>query len=79
MLDNTSLSTSNYDATLEGWAGQSVHSGLTFGASDLTYDAVGAVARNTLTSSPDDWTIQYDSEDAPSERPKPLAAAPGDA
>jgi surface protein len=65
MLDNTSLSTGNYDATLVGWANQTVPSGLTFGASDLTYDVYGAAARNTLTSSPDDWIIQYDSEVAP--------------
>jgi surface protein len=69
MLDNTSLSTSNYDATLEGWANQSVHSGLTLGASGLTYDAAGAAARNTLTSSPDDWTIQGDSDVTPPSAP----------
>lgn len=69
MLDDTSLSTSNYDATLEGWAGESVQPGLTLGASDLTYDAAGAVARNILTSPPDDWTILNDSEVGPSNVP----------
>ncbi len=78
MLDDTALSTGNYDATLVGWAGESVHSGLTLGASDLVYDAAGASARGTLTSPPDDWTIEYDSE-APlptgsSASPQPQAA-----
>ena len=37
MLDNTALSINNYDATLVGWAAQSLQSGANFGALNLYY------------------------------------------
>ena len=61
MLDGTALSVANYDATLTGWASQSVKSAVPLGASGLTYSSTGATARNTLSSSPDSWAITGDS------------------
>jgi gliding motility-associated-like protein len=54
MLDNSNLSSSNYDATLIGWADdnggtQTIPSGITLGAAGLNYCSAVA-ARNTLTS-----------------------------
>jgi surface protein len=60
MFSSTPLSIANYDATLNGWAGQTVHSGVALGAANLTYDASGTLARNTLTGAPDSWTITGD-------------------
>ena len=56
-LDYTSLSTDNFDATLAGWADETVLPDLTLGAADLTYDLNGQAGFDTLTSAPDDWTI----------------------
>ncbi|MDH2902728.1 MAG: BspA family leucine-rich repeat surface protein, partial [Actinomycetota bacterium] len=61
MLSSTGLSTANYDATLNGWANQSVKSRVALDATGLTYDAAGVTARNTLTGSSDLWTITGDS------------------
>ncbi|NBC64796.1 MAG: BspA family leucine-rich repeat surface protein, partial [Bacteroidetes bacterium] len=56
MLNNTGLSTENYDNTLIGWSAQPVKSGVNLGASGLTYcDA--ADDRQSLTDSPNNWTI----------------------
>jgi surface protein len=55
MLDGTAISTDNYDATLAGWAAQTVQSGVTLGAAGLTY--CNSVARNKLTSAPNNWSI----------------------
>ena len=58
-LDDTSLSTANFDATLTGWAAQTVIPNLALGALGLTFDTNGSAAYDTLTSAPDDWTIEY--------------------
>ncbi len=58
MLDNSGLSTANYEATLNGWAPQTVQSNVVLGAAGLTYcDATG---RDILTNSPNNWTINGD-------------------
>ncbi|WP_167571860.1 BspA family leucine-rich repeat surface protein [Aquimarina algiphila] len=58
MLNDTGLSTANYDATLIGWAENSnTPSGLDLGASSLTY-CLGEAARNILTDAGRlNWTI----------------------
>ena len=55
MLDQTSLSTDNYDSTLIGWSGQTVQQDVTLGASGLTY-CLGSDSRNSLTTT-NGWTI----------------------
>ncbi len=60
MLNNCGMSTTNYEATLAGWAGQSV-TGRSLGASGLRY--CNTTNRTTLTTTPRNWTI---SGDAPS-------------
>ena len=57
MLGNTSLSTANYDAMLNGWASSSVRPGVNFGVGNTRYSSAGAAARSTLTSSPKSWVI----------------------
>ncbi|MCP3952001.1 MAG: BspA family leucine-rich repeat surface protein, partial [Desulfobacterales bacterium] len=59
MLDNTNLSISNYDATLTGWAAQTVQSGVTLGASGLQY-SLSIADRQSLIDD-DGWTIIGDS------------------
>ncbi|MCP5059627.1 MAG: BspA family leucine-rich repeat surface protein, partial [bacterium] len=60
MLDDTNLSISNYDATLSGWAAQTVQSGVTLGASGLHY-SLSVADRQSLI---DDhgWTIIGDTQ-----------------
>lgn len=50
MFASTTLSTANYDATLIGWASQSLNSGLSINFGNARYTAGGAAeaARNTL-------------------------------
>ncbi|MCP3878464.1 MAG: DUF285 domain-containing protein, partial [Sulfitobacter sp.] len=60
MLDNTNLSISNYDATLSGWAAQTVQSGVTLGASGLQY-SLSAAERQSLIDD-DAWTISGDTQ-----------------
>jgi surface protein len=48
MLDWTSLSITNYDATLIGWAGQTVQHNVALGAAGRNYSSAGEVARNFL-------------------------------
>ncbi|MCP3855062.1 MAG: BspA family leucine-rich repeat surface protein, partial [Actinomycetia bacterium] len=60
MLDNTNLSISNYDATLSGWAAQTVQSGVTLGASGLQY-SLSAADRQSLIDD-DGWTIIGDTQ-----------------
>ena len=57
-LSGATLSTANYDATLIGWAAQTVRSGLTcdFGNSQYTAGGVAEAARNTLINTYG-WTI----------------------
>jgi len=59
MLNNSGLSIANYDATLIGWAGQTVQTGVNLGATGLQYCA-GAAARATLTGAPNNWVITGD-------------------
>ena len=60
-LDNTAMSTTNYDATLVGWADdnggmETVPSGITLGASGLTYTGASQEAREFLENTRG-WTI----------------------
>jgi surface protein len=64
MLNGCGMNTVNYDATLIGWAGQTVQAGVTLGANGRTYcNAVSA--RNTLTSAPNNWIISGDAIESP--------------
>ncbi len=56
VLSNSGLSTLNYDATLIGWASQTVQPGLTLGADGLTY-CLSDAARTVLLNAPNSWTI----------------------
>ena len=58
MFKTTTLSTANYDATLIGWAAQSLNSNLSIDFGNATYTAGGAAesARNTLINT-FGWTI----------------------
>ena len=61
MFSYTSLSTSNYDAILQGWAAQDVKSGVAFYSNgDITY-CEAENARNTLINTYD-WTINGDAK-----------------
>ncbi|WP_375559722.1 BspA family leucine-rich repeat surface protein [Bernardetia sp. OM2101] len=59
MLNNSGLNTTNYDATLIDWAGQTLRPNVTLGATALTY-CTAVTERNTLTSAPNNWTITGD-------------------
>ena len=63
MLNNSGLSVANYDATLIGWAGQSVQPNVSLGADGLEYCA-GEAARQSLIDPPNDWTITGDALEA---------------
>ncbi|NJL13444.1 MAG: BspA family leucine-rich repeat surface protein [Microscillaceae bacterium] len=65
MLDNCGMSLANYDATLIGWAAQTVQANVTLGALNLSYCA-GEPARNTLIGAPNNWTINGDNLSCPS-------------
>ncbi|MDY8138034.1 BspA family leucine-rich repeat surface protein [Aquimarina sp. 2201CG5-10] len=61
LLNNAGMSTSNYDATLIGWAtldaGETqIPTGMSLGAMGITY-CLGETARNVLTSAPYNWNI----------------------
>ena len=58
MLGNSGLSTANYDATLTGWAAQSVQSGVVLGADGLTY--CQAEADRQALIDVHNWTISGD-------------------
>ncbi|MEO9482595.1 MAG: BspA family leucine-rich repeat surface protein [Ekhidna sp.] len=58
MLDNTGMSLSNYDKTLQGWALQTVNRDLNLGAEGLQY-CVGTEAREQLISVKN-WTFSGD-------------------
>lgn len=60
MLDDVGMSTDSYDATLIGWAAQTVQPNVTLGAKNCTYSSAAASARSTLTSAPNNWTIDSD-------------------
>jgi surface protein len=60
MLDNSALSTANYDATLIGWVSQPVQSGVKLGAIGLSVSpspSAGSRSRELLTTDPNDWII----------------------
>ncbi|MCP3880764.1 MAG: DUF285 domain-containing protein, partial [Sulfitobacter sp.] len=59
MLDGASLSVGNYDATLSGWAAQTVQSGVTLGANGLQY-SLSVSDRQSLIDD-DGWIITGDS------------------
>ena len=58
MFSSSGLSTANYDATLIGWAAQSITNAVTvdFGNSQYTLGGAAEAARNTLVSTYG-WTI----------------------
>ena len=57
MFDNTALSIANYSNTLIGWNNLSnIPYGITLGASTLTYNDDGEIAKNSLISN-NGWTI----------------------
>jgi surface protein len=60
MLDNSALSTANYDATLIGWVSQPVQSGVKLGAIGLSVSpspSAGSRSRELLTTDPENWNI----------------------
>ena len=60
MFGNISLSTTNYDALLVGWAAQTVQPDVTFDGGNSFYNAFpnpAASAHSTLTSGPNNWII----------------------
>ena len=69
MLDNTALSTSNYDNTLTGWTGwaggvptRAVQSTVPLGANGLTYTTVSdAGDAHAYLIATESWTINGDS------------------
>ncbi|WP_185094411.1 BspA family leucine-rich repeat surface protein [Marivirga tractuosa] len=57
MLDNSGLSTANYDATLIGWSSlPSLQPSLSLGALNLNY-CTASSERQILTNTPNNWTI----------------------
>jgi hypothetical protein len=57
MLDSTAITPVNYDATLAGWAGQSVQHNVSLGAAGIYYLLSAVASKTTLTSSPNSWII----------------------
>jgi surface protein len=60
MFDNVQLSVTNYDNLLTGWAAQTLQTNVIFGGGNSQYSpfpSAAAVARNTLTSGPNNWII----------------------
>ena len=60
MLDNSALSTANYDATLDGWVSRPVQSGVKLGAIGLSVTSspsAGSRSRELLTTAPKNWII----------------------
>lgn len=80
MLDNSGLSTANYDATLIGWATPElfnddvVPSNVTLDAQGLTY-CTSITARNTITLL-NSWIINGDSEQCDTDPPTLAASSP---
>jgi surface protein len=73
MLIGSGLSTTNYDATLTGWAAQTVQPNVSLGATGLTYSA--QAARDVLTGAPNNWIITGDTY-VPPEPPVPPVPPP---
>jgi len=57
MFYGVTLSTSNYDAILNGWSAQSVQSGVSFNGGNSKYSSAALAARNILTGEPNNWSI----------------------
>ena len=58
MFENVTLSTTNYDGLLTGWAAQTLQTGVTFDGGNSQYSAgTAATARGTLTGAPNNWTV----------------------
>ncbi|MFY0608668.1 MAG: BspA family leucine-rich repeat surface protein [Cyclobacteriaceae bacterium] len=69
MLTNSAMSTTNYEATLAGWADdnsgtETIPTGITLGANGLTYTSTGQASRDILTGS-FSWAIIGDALLAP--------------
>ncbi|MBX2827382.1 MAG: BspA family leucine-rich repeat surface protein [Flavobacteriaceae bacterium] len=60
MLDNSGISVANYDATLIGWAAQTVPNGITLGALGLEYCRARDARQFLINTS--GWTINGDNE-----------------
>ncbi|PKR80203.1 hypothetical protein CW751_11105 [Brumimicrobium salinarum] len=58
MLDNSPISTANYDATLIGWEAQTVQNNVVLGANMLQYCNADVERNNLVTNS--NWTINGD-------------------
>ncbi len=72
MLSNSGLSSANYDATLSGWATQTLQSNVTLGAAGLKY-CEGTDVRNILTSDPNKWNITGDAIEEACNNQAPVA------
>ncbi len=59
MLDDCGMNTANYDATLIGWAAQTVKPNVRLDARSRLY-CNALAARTTLTSAPNNWNIYSD-------------------
>ena len=58
MLDNTALSTNNYNALLNGWSKlTNLKYGVPFGAAGLKYTSAGLKGKGKLTITPNHWKI----------------------
>jgi hypothetical protein len=57
MLVNTNLNATNYSNILIGWAAQSVQPNVNLNATPTPYKDTAVSARNTLTTTPNNWTI----------------------
>jgi hypothetical protein len=64
MLNGTALSVTNYNALLNGWASQTLQSGVQFGVQGLVYTSTGLTGRNRLTGTYN-WTIIGDAYQQP--------------
>jgi hypothetical protein len=63
MLTGTALSTTNYNALLNGWAALPfLQPNVPLGAQGLTYSSEGSTARDTLINAPNSWTITGDTD-----------------
>ncbi|MCF8294852.1 MAG: BspA family leucine-rich repeat surface protein [Bacteroidales bacterium] len=57
MFLGVTLSISNYDALLIGWAAQAVKPTISFHGGNSQYSSAAVTARNTLDVAPNNWTI----------------------
>ena len=75
LLFNTQLSTSNYDSLLNGWASQTLKSGITFSAGNSMYSPTGKSAHQFIIDTYD-WTIYDGGLLGPPDIPKNLNFSP---